>query len=113
MQVTIEIKNGAAIARLSGRIAGGLEAARLEEQLLGALRDGAGAVVLDCRDLAYISSAGLRAILILVRRGEEQGVALAAFGMTAEVRQVLSISGFDRLVDIHETLEEALAAVVH
>ena len=113
MEVTIEMENGAAIARLSGSVTGGLVAARFEEQLLGVLRDGAGAVVLDCRDLAYISSTGLRAILILVRRGQEQGVPVAAFGMTAEVQQVFSISGFDRLVDIHETLEEALAAVVH
>lgn len=69
-------------------------------------------MVLDCRDLSYISSAGLRTILMLVRRGKGQGVLVAAFGMTAEVRQVFSISGFDRLVDIHETLEVALAAVV-
>ena len=113
MQLTIEMENGTAVARISGRFAGSLMVARLEEELLGVLRDGVIAVLLDCRDMAYISSSGLRAILMLLRQGQEQGIPVAAFGMIAEIRQVFSISGFDRLVDIHETLEDALAAVVH
>ena len=111
MEITTEMDNGAVVARISGRVEGGLVATQFTEQLHAVLGDGVGAVVLDCEEMAYISSSGLRAIIMLVRNAQDRKVPVAACRMIPNVRDVFTVSGFDRIVDIHETREDALRAV--
>ena len=111
MEITTEMDNSAVIARISGRVEGGLVATEFTEQLHAVLGDGVEAVVLDCEEMAYISSSGLRAIIMLVRNAQARKVPVAVCRMIPNVRDVFTVSGFDRIVDIHETREEALRAV--
>ena len=54
-------------------------------------------VVIDCRELSYISSAGLRVLLIMKKKCTE-GVKLS--GITPAVREILEQTGFDSILDI-------------
>ena len=54
-------------------------------------------VVIDCRELSYISSAGLRVLLIMKKKCTE-GVKLS--GITPTVREILEQTGFDSILDI-------------
>ena len=68
-------------------------------------------VVVDCSGLAYVSSAGLRSILVL---GKQQRAAKRGFSLAApspEVQEILALSGFSSLFAIHPDRASAVAAV--
>ena len=57
------------------------------------------AVAIDCGELAYISSAGLR-VLLIMKKGSPDGVRLT--GINETVREILAQTGFDSILDIAE-----------
>lgn len=69
---------------------------------------GSARILLDFSNLAYLSSAGLRSLLVLARRQEAAGGSFALFGVPEEIRDVLAVSGFDRMFLMHATGDEAL-----
>lgn len=86
------------------------ESVPLFDQWVNAHLDvGARRVVLDLSGLSYISSAGLRSILTASKAfGKRSGLALCGlFGM---VGQVVQVSGFTEILELHHTLDEALKA---
>ena len=68
-------------------------------------------VVVDMEGLYYISSAGLRAILQVLRKLQQQDGKLAICSLSSPVRDVFETSGFDQLIDVHPSCSEAIAAV--
>ena len=64
MEISTETRNGALIAKAEGRI-DGANARDFESAVQSAVRDCEVPVIIDCENLSYISSAGLRAILLL------------------------------------------------
>ena len=54
-------------------------------------------VAIDCGELAYISSAGLR-VLLIMKKSSPDGVRLT--GINASVREILAQTGFDSILDI-------------
>ena len=80
------------------------------ERFSGALiDDGATSVVIDLYGLEYISSAGLRSILIISKRLRSAGGRLGLARAAGPVSEVLSISGFPDMMPVHDTIEETLA----
>ena len=70
------------------------------------------AMILDCRNLEYISSAGLRAVLALAKTLRQKGAELGICAVTEPVRRVLNVSGFDQIIPVRDTEAEALAACI-
>jgi len=81
------------------------------ESALVPLADSGGRVVVDVEQLEYISSAGLRVLLIAAKRSKAAGTQLALAGLQPAVREVFDISGFSRLFDIHGARPDAVAAL--
>ena len=69
-------------------------------------------VVLDCTNMTYINSAGLRAVLMFARRSAEHGGRFALFGLAEPVQRTFEVVGFDQMLDIHESADDALEAVL-
>ena len=90
----------------SGRL-DGAGAPALEAELCDAARLG-GRVVLDGRSLDYISSAGLRALLIGAKTCVQEGGDLAVAAFKPQCRAVVEASGLLSVLDYHETRESAL-----
>lgn len=88
-----------------------IEAPGFQNDLRAAVDGGDMAVVMDMSGLTYISSAGLRTILESIRRMEKAGGKLAICTLSDYVQDVFRISGFDRVVSIYPTQEEAVAAL--
>jgi len=86
---------------------------RFQDQLLRALEGPQGMVpvVIDMAGLEYVSSAGLRALMVGAKRAKGAGSALAVAALTPLVREVFSISRFDKVLPVHDTLRAALAAL--
>jgi anti-anti-sigma factor len=60
-------------------------------------------LVLDLSELSFVDSSGLRSLLLAQQRAAEEGFRLAVLpSHTKAVRQVLRISGLDRLLPLLE-----------
>jgi anti-anti-sigma factor len=69
------------------------------------------AVVLDLRDVPFADSDGIRALLQLQAELSERQIRLAVVVPTGSVvRRALSLLGFDRVLDLHETARGAFRA---
>jgi anti-sigma B factor antagonist len=89
-------------------------AAAFEKQLqdvLGGIAGPAPAMLLvDCATLDYVSSAGLRAILLTARGAQKAGIVFALCALRPPVREVFDLSGFSRIITVHPDRATALAA---
>lgn len=110
MNVTTEVTRHAVIHRLSGRLDTATSPGA-EKVILEALTPERSHVVLDMRDVTYVSSAGLRIVLLAAKQTKAANGALALFGMRPDVREVFDISGFSRILSILPSEAEALAKV--
>jgi len=65
------------------------------------LMDGAkNDVVMDCTDLEYISSSGLRMMLTLLKSVKQTNGTLKLLNMKPVIREVFDMTGFSKLFDI-------------
>ncbi len=110
MNVEPTYSGAAAVARVSGRI-DSASAKDFNDALNAVLGKGVTALVLDCSGLRYLSSAGLRVLLIAIRKTTAAGGGLALSGVPPHIREVLEVSGFVRLAKVFETSEEAQASL--
>jgi anti-sigma B factor antagonist len=68
-------------------------------------------IVLDCKDLNYISSEGLRVMLMAAKKAKSLGGALTLCAVNAAVNEVMMISGFGALFGVHSNVQDAIAAI--
>ena len=66
-------------------------------------------VVVDFSGCDYVSSAGLRSILIGAKRARATNKELVLAGMNKVVRDVFRVSGFDRMLQVEPDVASALA----
>lgn len=82
-----------------------------EEKLLGLVDAGERAVVLDFAQLSYISSAGLRVLLMATKKQKTAGGRLAVCALSENIREVFEISGFSAILDIHADAAKAVQSL--
>jgi anti-anti-sigma factor len=110
MDVTEELHGRVAVVTARGRLDGatsGIFAERLE-RLASAAQP---RLVVDFSGVDFISSAGLRAVLTLAKKIKAGNGALALCAVQAPVLEVLDITSFSTMIDIHSDLAAALAAL--
>ncbi|HPF60041.1 MAG TPA: STAS domain-containing protein [Candidatus Competibacteraceae bacterium] len=86
-----------------------LNCREFESHLLSALNE-SGKVVVDCTALAYISSAGLRVLLVAAKQARATKSQLSLAALKDNPREVFDISGFSAIFSIHPTVEAAIAS---
>jgi anti-anti-sigma factor len=110
MEIT-EIQSGAVTAvALKGRVDGST-AGTLRDRLSKLIESGLARLVIDFRDVAYISSAGFRTLLIIAKQTEDADGHLALCGISSEVRRLFEIAAFTDLFLILPNRQEAIAAL--
>ena len=109
MDVTTERQEGVLTAQVGGRIDGS-NVAQFEEAIRTAIDESDRAVLIDCENLGYISSAGLRAVLMTAKSLSSRNARFALCSMSDPIREVFQISGFDKIVAIHPSRAAALAS---
>lgn len=107
LKVGIGERDGVAVISLSGRL-DAVTSPQAQRELEHAVA-GNPRLLVDCTDLSYLSSAGLRAIVIAHRNAVDGGGKLALHVPGTEVMQTITISGVNRVIPIHSTLDGALA----
>ena len=67
-----------------------------------------GPVLLDARAMTYINSAGMRTVLRVFKRVARHGGRFAICGLAEGIDRAFEVLGFDQIMDIHDSLDEAL-----
>ena len=108
MTIAIEPTDKAHIIALQGQV-NSSNATTVEAEVLAVVTQGAKSVLLNMTELSYISSAGLRVVLVLAKRLKQAGGKLVIYGMQPHVHEVFDISGFLAILNVTATRAEALA----
>ncbi len=82
-----------------------------EERVLSALDQGEKTLLIDFDKLDYISSAGLRVLLMGAKRLQQSGGTIALCTLNPSIREVFEISGFLAIFAVHDDRAAALAAM--
>ena len=98
MKTTIQEQDGNVVAILEGSL--DIAAAAETEKAMDPLNDVEGKdIIIDCTDLEYISSAGLRIFLGILQNVEEKGVHVYIKGVNAAVNDIFTITGFSNIFE--------------
>lgn len=99
MNVTVTKEKDRTIAEIFGRV-DTTTAPEFQKLITDVLTEKPARLVLDCAQLEYISSAGLRALLIIAKTAKAAGINVNLCALTDFVVDVLATSGFDSFFDI-------------
>ena len=99
MKVDITRENGEVTVRMEGRLdtPGAHEIATEMDELA---KDTDKTVVLDCTDMTYISSSGLRIFLTLRKAAADKGGRIIVRNICNDIRNVFMMTGFLNLFEI-------------
>ena len=95
------------VGRIDHRSAAELEAALTP--LVAAAAAAQGALVLDFSGIEYISSVGLRVLMIAAKTMREREAPLLVAALQSVVAEIFAISRFDRILTVTATLDDAMA----
>lgn len=70
-----------------------------------------GALLLDFTDVEYISSVGLRVLMIAARQMRGRKARIAVAGLQSVVAEIFAISRFNAVLEVFPTVRDALAAL--
>lgn len=110
LEVSESREPGVVIVGLAGRLDGSTVAS-LDDRLARLVQAGERRLVLDLTALEYISSVGLRTILVVAKQLRAAAGKLAMASLQDQVRQVFDLAGFSTLLTVCPTRPEAVAAV--
>ena len=83
----------------------------LEAAAKSAYADGMRNAVIDLSNTSALTSIGVRAIIVMHRMlANDRGKHLKLSGPTPEIRDMLDISGVTQYIEVHDTLEAAIAS---
>lgn len=111
MQLTEQCVGNAVVLKVSGRIdhasADGFQAAL--QPHLTQCKAGGNVVVLDFSGVEYISSVGLRVLMIAAKQAKAQRGAIAVAAMQPVVKEIFEISKFTMVIACFAGVRDALA----
>lgn len=107
MEIEINKEGVFDIVRPVGRI--DTSSAKSFEDGLGKVADQAAKMIIAFDKIEYISSAGLRVILVYGKKMKAKNGYMALCGMNPKIEEVFQISGFSKILNIFGTVEEAIS----
>ena len=99
MNIIIENEGNQVIARLAGRL-DTAAASEIASDFQALAEQADKHIILDCAQLEYISSSGLRLFLALRKESSAKGGKLQVRAINADIRQVFMMTGFISLFEI-------------
>lgn len=110
IQVGFSRKAGVLIASPAGRV-DSANSRTFREALEAGIPSGERVLVLDLGRLTYMSSAGLRVLLMVARRFQGPDNAIGVCSLSAMLHSIISLTGFDKIMPVYETMDDALRSI--
>lgn len=99
MIFNIKEQNGSVLATVSGRL-DTPAAVKAQQEINPLLEQADKEIVLDCKDLEYISSSGLRLFLTIRKETASKGGKVIIENINDEIKKVFMMTGFFNLFEI-------------
>lgn len=106
MEITIRKEASATIVVVNGEI-DGRTAPQAQEKIMPVVQE-ATALVLDLTGVTFLSSAGLRMLLLLYRQATARNAKVVLVGLSTEIKDTMSMTGFLGFFEVADTLAEGL-----
>lgn len=107
ISITSSKQDSIAVVRVSGRI-DGVSASEFQDSCRGVVTDEVKYLVLDLGEVQYVSSMGLRSLVVIGKELQQRSGALRLARVTGPVAKVLKISGFHTLFACFDSVESAV-----
>ena len=99
MDIRSETEGAVTVYRIVGKV-DALTSPQLVAAVGTAIAGGTPWIVYDMREVGYISSAGLRGVLVIAKQAKAAKGGLSMFGLQPAVDEVFEISGFHDIIPI-------------
>lgn len=109
VNINTERDGGALVVKTEGRIDGS-NASDFQGAVEAEISSDDKSLILDFEQLDYISSAGLRVILLIAKDLQQKGIKFAICSLSTLVREVFMISGFDQIIEVYDNPAAASSA---
>ena len=110
MALDVKIDGSVHIILMVGRLDSS-SASEAETTVKAVIDQGATHLLIDMSGLDYISSAGLRVVLVAAKNMQKSGGAMAICGMSPSVREVFEMTGFLKILKVYDRESEAKEAL--
>ena len=107
MKIAAKKESNALVVTVSGRM-DAVTAPEFEKSIAAFIAQGEKAFVINLGGLEYISSAGLRSVLLLGKTLQDKGGALRLANLGGMVTQVFELSGFSALFPTFDSVASAI-----
>jgi len=107
MEIREDKRGDIVIVGLKGRLDASTSN-RLEERLLALIDGGEKRFVIDFSQLDYISSSGLRVLLMAAKRLRDANGKIVLSSLKDHIKEVFDIAGFSSIFPIFHSQEEAI-----
>ena len=108
MQISSESKDNITDVRFAGPLAPPTSTAA-QDYLSQKIDEGAAKVIVSFDKVDFVSSAGLRVLLVTAKKLGGGGGSLRVCGLNETVAEVFEISGFSTILNVFKSESEALA----
>ncbi len=109
IQVEVLTRDGMTVVAVAGEIDGG-SAPGLQAQILPLLQQD-GSLILDLTGVTYMSSAGLRVLLLLYRQAVSRNGRVALAGVAETIQDTMAVTGFLKFFAVADTVDQALTTL--
>jgi stage II sporulation protein AA (anti-sigma F factor antagonist) len=110
MDVDTRREGNVTVVSLAGKL-DAVTSPAFEQQMRGTIEGGNHAIVVDLAQLDYISSAGLRALLVLAKQVKARGGKACLANVSGNVRSVFDMSGFATIFEVVESVAVGIEQV--
>ena len=111
LKITSRELDGVAVLALDGRIVLGEETVALREKVKGQLAAGNKQLVLDLRNVTFIDSSGLDALVVAHLSAKSAGASLRLCNLGLRLHELLQITKLYTVFEVSSTEAEAVRAM--
>ena len=111
MDLQTKQENNAIVVSISGRL-DAVTAPEYEKAMRELIESGSSHFVIDFEQLEYISSAGLRVLLLIAKLLKEKEGRVCLASINGHVRSVFDMSGFFSIFQVEDSVAVALASFI-
>lgn len=101
-----KIANGTVVA-ISGRL-DGISSVEAQKKLITILQGEGMNLIINFQNVDYITSAGMRTLLLVAKRAKELSKFVCLINLTPQIEEILELTGFLSFLRVYKDLETAL-----
>lgn len=107
MEAQVEEKGEVVVVRVEGRL-DAASSPQLEKRIAGIIDTGHFKIVLNLEGVDYLSSAGMRLILSVLKKLKNLEGKVVTCNINDEVMEVIKMAGFNQVLEIYPSEAEAM-----